>query len=124
MKFRKPAAISILVIAVSASAVATIQRNPDWKDDKTLFTQTLSQSPNAPFVRIMVASIQSDESAGPSDAEQNYLQAIALAKQETPPDRLDLVAAYKGLASLYADRSDNQRALQMLASAREIAPAT
>ena len=59
----------------------------------------------------------------PTDAEQNYLQAIALAKQETPQDRPDLVAAYKGLASLYADRSDNQRALQMLASAREIAPA-
>jgi protein O-mannosyl-transferase len=122
-KFRGPAAISILVIAVSAFSVATIQRNPDWKDDKTLFTQTLSQSPNAPFVRTMVASIQSDESPGPADAEQNYLQAIALAKQETPQDRLDLVAAYKGLASLYADRSDNQRALQMLGSAREIAPA-
>jgi tetratricopeptide (TPR) repeat protein len=71
----------------------------------------------------MVASTQSDESPGSADAEQNYLQAISLAKQETPQDRLDLVAAYKGLASLYADRSDNQRALQMLASAREIAPA-
>jgi Flp pilus assembly protein TadD len=122
-RFRKPAAISILVIALSSFSVATIQRNPDWKDDKTLFTQTVSQSPNAPFARIMVASIRSDESPGPTDAEQNYLQAIALAKQETPQDRPDLVAGYKGLASLYADRSENQRALQMLASAREIAPA-
>ena len=33
------------------------------------------------------------------------------------------MAGYKGLASLYADRSDNQRALKMLASAREIARA-
>jgi len=121
--FRKPAAVSVLVIAVSAFAVATIQRNPDWKDDKTLFTQTLRRSPNAPFVRNMVATIQSDESPGSASAEQNYLQAISLAKQETPPDRLDLVAAYKGLASLYADRSDNQRALLMLSSAREVAPA-
>ncbi len=121
--FRKPAAVAILVIAISAFAVATIQRNPDWKDDKTLFTQTLRRSPDAPFVRTMVASTESDESPGSADAEQNYLQAISLAKQETPEDRLDLVAAYKGLASLYADRSDNQRALQMLASAREVAPA-
>lgn len=122
-KFRKPAATSLLVIAVSAFAVETIQRNPDWKDDKTLFTQTLRRSPDAAFVRNMVAASQSDESPGSASAEQNYLQAISLAKQETPPDRLDLVAAYKGLASLYADRSDNQRALLMLSSAREVAPA-
>jgi protein O-mannosyl-transferase len=122
-KLRKPAAITLLVVAVASFAFATIQRNPDWKDDKTLFAQTLSQSPDAPFVRVMVASTQSDESPGSADAEQSYLQAISLANQETPPDRLDLVAAYKGLATLYADRSDNQRALQMLASAREIAPA-
>jgi tetratricopeptide (TPR) repeat protein len=120
---RKPAAIALLVIAVSTFTVATIQRNPDWKDDKTLFTETLLHSPEAPFVRLMVASTQSDESPGSAEAEQNYLQAISLAKRETPQDRLDLLAAYKGLASLYADRSDNQRALQMLASAREISPA-
>jgi Flp pilus assembly protein TadD len=122
-KFRKPAAVSLLLIAGSAFAVKTIQRNPDWKDDKTLFTQTLLRSPDAPFVRNMVATTQSDESPGSASAEQNFLQAISLAKQETPPDRLDLVAAYKGLASLYADRSDNRRALLMLASAREVAPA-
>jgi tetratricopeptide (TPR) repeat protein len=122
-KFRKPAAISLLFVAVSAFAVATIQRNSDWKDDKALFAETLVHSPNAPFVRTMVASTQSDESPGSAEAEQNYLQAISLAKAETPRDRFDLVAAYKGLASLYGDRSDNQRALQMLASAREIAPA-
>ncbi len=121
-KLRKPVTVSLLVITISAFAVATIQRNPDWKDDKTLFTETLVHSPNAPFVRIMVASTQSDESPGSTEAEQNYLQAISLAKQETPQDRLDLVAAYKGLASLYADRSDNQSALQMLASAREVDP--
>ena len=108
-KLRRPAAVSLLVIAVSAFAVATIQRNPDWKDDKTLFTETLVHSPNSPFVRVMVAGTQSEESPGSAEAEQNYLQAISLAKQETPQDRLDLVAAYKGLASLYADRSDNQR---------------
>jgi tetratricopeptide (TPR) repeat protein len=122
-KIRKPAAISLLVIAGSAFAVETIQRNPDWKDDKTLFTQTLLRSPDAPFVRNMVATSQSDESPGSPSAEQNFLQAISLAKHETPPDRLDLVTAYKGLASLYADRSDNRRALLMLASAREVAPA-
>jgi protein O-mannosyl-transferase len=121
-KLRKPAAISLLVVTLTAFAAATIQRNPDWKDDTTLFTQTLRTSPNAPFVRVMVAATQNEQSPGSADAEQNYLQAIALAKQETPPDRLDLLAAYKGLASVYTDRSDNPKALQMLASARELSP--
>ncbi len=122
-KFRRPAVVTLLVIVVSAFAVATIQRNPDWKDDKTLFTETLPDSPEAPFVHDMVAALQSDDSPGSVGAEQNYLQAISLAKAEVPPDRLDLAAAYKGLASLYADRSDNQRAIEMLASARDVAPA-
>jgi protein O-mannosyl-transferase len=121
-KLRRPAALSLLVVTLSAFAAATIQRNPDWKDDTTLFTQTLRTSPNAPFVRIMVGATQNEQSPGSADAEQNYLQAVSLAKQETPPDRLDLLAAYKGLASVYTDRSDNPRALQMLTSARELSP--
>ena len=121
-KTRKPAAISLLAIIVGVFAVETIQRNPDWKDDKTLFAQTLGRSPNAPFVNYMVAVTESDNPPTSKAAEENYLRAIALAKQQMPPDKLDLVMAYEGLASLYADRSDNQRALETLAEAREIAP--
>jgi tetratricopeptide (TPR) repeat protein len=122
-QFRKPVAIILFFLVVPWFAAETIGRNPDWRDDKTLFSETLRRSPDAPFVRNMVAGHQSSDSPGSPDGEQNYLQAISLAKQEIPPDRLDLVTAYKGLASLYADRSDNQRALQMLSQAREIAPA-
>jgi tetratricopeptide (TPR) repeat protein len=121
-KLKKPLAIALLAIVVGTFAIVTLQRNPDWKDDRTLFTATLLRSPNAPFVLDMVASVESNDSPGSASAEQHYLQAITFAQQQTPPDRLDLAAAYKGLATLYADRSDTQQALAMIARARETAP--
>jgi protein O-mannosyl-transferase len=122
LRFRKPAAILLLVAVVSGFAVETIRRNPDWKDDRTLFAETLLHSPDAPFVNNMVAIGESDASPGSLTAERTFQRAVVLAKQQIPTDRLDLVTAYQGLASLYADRADNQRALQALTDAREIDP--
>jgi tetratricopeptide (TPR) repeat protein len=74
----------------------------------------------------MVASTQridqSKDSYESAAAEQNYLRAIALATQQFPPDRLDAVQSYRGLASLYADRGQYDQALQTLAEARQLAP--
>ena len=122
VRLRKPVAILLLVSLVLGFAVETIQRNSDWKDDKTLFAETLRRSPDAAFVNNMVAIGESDVSPGSLTAERTFQRAVVLAKQQTPPDRLDLVTAYQGLASLYADRADNQRALQALSDAREIDP--
>jgi len=119
---RKPVGVCVFAVVVAVLAGETMARNPDWKDDETLFSATLRRSPEAPFVRYMVASSQSAEAGKSGVAEQNYLQAIALAKQEVPPDRLDLVMACEGAARLYADRSDYARAFEMLAQAREAAP--
>ena len=121
-RLRRPAAIGLLVLVVSVFTIETIQRNPDWKDDKTLFTQTLQSSPEAPFVNSMVAASESEDPSQSAAAEEHYLRTIALIKEQTPPDLLDMVVAYEGLASLYADRSDNQRALEAVAKAREITP--
>ena len=120
-KFRTAAGVGLFVIAISGFAAETIGRNPDWKDDSTLFLRTLQSSPDAPFVRYMVASTQSGNPSEFESAERNYQQAIALAKQEVPPDRLDWVMACEGLAWLYADRSDYGRALEMLSEARGVA---
>ena len=122
-RFRKAASVSLLAVVIVGLAAETIGRNPNWKDDSTLFSETLRRSPDAPFVRYMVATAQSANSAEWAAAEQNYLQAIALAKQAIPPDRLDLVMAYEGVAWLYADQADYQRALEILAELRKVAPA-
>jgi tetratricopeptide (TPR) repeat protein len=120
-KFRRPAGWTLFVVVASVFAAETIGRNPVWKDDAILFPETLRLSPDAPFVRFMVANTQSSNSS--ESAEQNYLRAISLAKEASPPDRVDLLLAYHGAASLYADRGDYPRALAMLAQAREAVPA-
>jgi Flp pilus assembly protein TadD len=121
-KLRRPVAAVALAAVVAAFTAETVTRNPDWKDDMSLFTATLPFAMDSPFVHVMVASLQSDEASEASFAEHNYLQAIELATQETPPDRLDAVAAYQGLASLYSDRGEFDQALAEMAQARALAP--
>jgi Flp pilus assembly protein TadD len=118
----KPVAAVALFAMVTAFAVETIARNPDWKDDVTLFAATLPDAQDSPFVHVMVASLQPDDPSESSFVEQNYRQAVDLAKRETPPDRLDAVVAYQGLASLYSDRGQFDQALDELAQARALAP--
>jgi Flp pilus assembly protein TadD len=125
---RLPSAIqsrtSILLLAavVAGLTIITIERNPDWKDDPTLFSQTLERAPDAPFVHYMVAAYESEIPSEVSLAERNYREAISLASQEEPPDRIEEVTSYQGLGWLYANRSDYEQALDMLGRARQLAP--
>ncbi len=112
-----------LLLVVGWYAAGTYARNPAWKDDATLFRQALTYSPDAPFVHFMVAATEPDSEAGRRSAEEHYLRAIGLAERENPPDALDLARTYEGLASLYMDRGDHERALQMVRQWRAIAPA-
>lgn len=116
---RKPVSIAALVLVLIAFTVEITYRNPDWKDNATLFRKTLISSPQAPFVHYMVAVTETDD---PSSAESHYEQAIALAQSETPPDRLDAAMSYEGLASSYADRGQFDQALGTMAKLRRLDP--
>jgi tetratricopeptide (TPR) repeat protein len=70
----------------------------------------------------MVASAENDRPSGNESAEQHYLKAANLAGAEVPPDRVNLAIAYGGLASIYSERWDYERALAMLGKAREADP--
>jgi tetratricopeptide (TPR) repeat protein len=118
-KVREPLAAFLLTAVVVWFSWETFARNPDWHDDATLFGATLASSPDAPFVHFMVAATQSDNPADSQSVEAHYLQAIALARSENPPDALDLARSQQGLASFYADRGDYARALQILQQWRE-----
>lgn len=121
---RKPLSALLLVGVVVWFSAESFARTPDWHDDATLFRKTLDVSPDAPFVHFMVAAAQADggKPAESQSAEAHYLQAIALARDENPPDSLDLQRSYEGLASLYSDRSDYARALQVLHQWRDAVP--
>ncbi|MGA9544152.1 MAG: tetratricopeptide repeat protein [Candidatus Sulfotelmatobacter sp.] len=120
--FRKPLSVLLLVAVVVWFSAETFARNPDWHDDATLFRKTLGASPDAPFVHFMVAATEGDNPAESESAEVHYLRAIALARDENPPDSLDLARSYEGLASLYSDRGDYARALQVLREWRDAVP--
>ena len=70
----------------------------------------------------MVANAESNDSSKWSSAEQNYSQAVTLAKDEIPPDQLAMVTAYNGLALVYMQREEYERALQALNEAQRVAP--
>jgi len=118
-RLQKSVAPSILALVLLGFLVETIQRNADWKDDASLFSQAVKLSPEAPFVLNMLAA---GEDNNPSQAEAQYLQAASLAMQQSPSDRLDAVTAYRGLAWIYADREKYPQALQTLDQAAAIDP--
>jgi protein O-mannosyl-transferase len=122
-RFRTSAGVAVLSVVVAFFALETATRNPDWKDDATLFTRTLQTSPNAPFVLNMVAAAEIDETSTVAAAEDHYQRAASLASAETPPDRVQLAHACEGLAWIYSERSDLSRALDLLNRVRQISPA-
>ena len=121
-RLRPYAAAALLAVTLLFFTAQTFARNPVWKDDTTLFTRTLESSPNAPFVQNMVAAVQPNTSLGQSSAESHYLRAISLAENEVPPNRLEIVTANQGLASIYAARGEFQQALRALAQVRATDP--
>lgn len=120
---RLPLGALALFLIACFSVLLTRARNPDWQDDATLFAKTLEASPNAPFVLNMVAATQKSDSAGSQAAENRYLQALAFASAENPPDLRQMARACQGLAWIYSDRSDFPRAIQFLEQLRTIDPA-
>ena len=120
-RWRLASGSAALLAIIAVFTATTFARNPDWKDNATLFARTLADSPNAPFVQNMAAETGSSVD-DPREAESHYLQAISLAEHEAPPDRLQIALAYQGLSSIYADRSDFDRALRSLQQARSANP--
>jgi tetratricopeptide (TPR) repeat protein len=116
---RMPVGAAALVAVLAGYVSETIIRNAAWEDDATLFAATLPQSPDAPFVLLMVAAAPGTDL---DTAEQDYLKAIELSQQQTPPDRLYAVKGYTGLATLYSERGLLDKALDMLTQARALAP--
>jgi tetratricopeptide (TPR) repeat protein len=115
----------MLTAVLGCFLIETVMRNSDWKDDLTIFSAAVTLSPDAPFVHNMIAAQETDEPSDASqtaDAEQHYQRAATLAEAQTPPDRLDAVTAYRGLAWIDANRSQYPQALTKLAKAEAIDP--
>jgi protein O-mannosyl-transferase len=121
-QFNNPVSAVLLIAAVGCCGAITLARNPDWRDDATLFRASLPLSPNAPFTHFMVAATAGTDAPSVAEAEEHYLRAIELAKSEQPPDLLDVSRSDQGLASLYSDLGDVDKALSVLRDWRAFDP--
>ena len=110
-KRQKPVGMVCLILVVSVFVGTIVARNSDWKDNETLFERTLELSPQAPFVQVMVAAATGEHSSGSRESEEHYLKAAEYAAEEVPRDRTNLAIAEKGLASIYSERGQYDRAL-------------
>jgi Flp pilus assembly protein TadD len=124
VRYRKASWLTATILILGLFTAQTVARASDWKDDAALFNETLKQSPDAPFVHVMVAATQSTDPSQASVLEENYRQAVTLAKAEVPQDRLDIVEGDEGLATLYASRGDMNQARSFLNDAKQVAGET
>lgn len=111
-----------LTLLVCLYMAQTVSRNTDWKDDFTLFSRTLEQSPNSPDIENRVADLLRSEKGDTNRAEQHYLRAIALVPGLDPPEWDQIDSAYIGLALIYSDRGQAEQALEALNRAQAADP--
>jgi Flp pilus assembly protein TadD len=70
----------------------------------------------------MAASVQPNDAKGQAAAEAHYFRAVSLAENEAPPDRLEIAMANEGLASIYANGGNFDRAITALDDVRAAYP--
>ncbi len=116
-----PVGIAVAVIA-SLYIAQDRARAADWTDDFTLFSKTVQQSPNSAVVQNLYAGLLRIEKNDLPAAQQHYLAAIEAAKAATPPQISQISIAYTGLAHVYDDTHQPEKALAALDEAQRINP--
>jgi len=92
-KLRRGASILVVVfLLLGVYATVTVSRNRDWKDDYTLFTDTVKKSPDAAIPRNILGHILS-EKGWLDEGMQQYRIALAL--------NPNLVEAHNNLGNAY-----------------------
>jgi tetratricopeptide (TPR) repeat protein len=100
----------------------TIERNADWRDNFTFFSRTLEASPDSSIMQDNLAELLRHERGDLGGAEQHYLRAITLAEVRNPPEWDQIDSAYVGLAIIYLERQQYEKALSALDKAQAADP--
>ena len=89
-------------------------RNKVWKNDLTLYSQTVLDSPNSALIRNAYAQVLSSKKKDTEGAEGQYWQAIEIANRRSPKDLQQIANAYGGLGGIYAQRGQYEKALEVV----------
>jgi hypothetical protein len=77
------AAASIIAFVIGAGAIRSIDRGPVWRDNETLFTQTVDDVPSSSRAHWMLAEYLS-QTKGPRASVEEMLLAVALGRKDDP----------------------------------------
>lgn len=120
--YRSWAGACTATLLLSLYMVQTVRRNTEWRDEFTLFSQTLEASPNSPDVQNGVAELLRSEKDDLEGAEYHYLRAAALAQEQDPPEWDQIDSACVGLALIYSQQGHFDKALGVLDKAQAADP--
>ncbi len=95
----------MLIAVMALFSLATLERNAVWKDNLTLFTDTVNKSPNSAVSQIYLAEALFDK--GRSDeAVEHYNLAIDL-----NPFNITTADAYFGIGYVYFTKGQLDKAI-------------
>jgi protein O-mannosyl-transferase len=98
-----------IVLAIVAIAmgwgIRTFQRNRDWANDETLWTQALTTSPNSFRVHNSLAEIWFEREGSSQRVIREAERAVAILNQL--PDRLNAANPYADLGQYYLSKGDS-----------------
>ena len=112
IKGGKPCAIGFFLITIVLYGLQTYSRNQVWKNDLSLYSQTVLDSPNSALIRNSYAQVLSSEKNDPEAAEQQYRLAIEIASKRRPKDLQQIANAFGGLGGIYAQKGQYEKALE------------
>ncbi len=107
----RTAAIVALALVATLGTAMTIRRIPAWESDFALFSDAVAKSPSSALMHSSLAQIYRDERFDLEEARREYVSALLVAHQETPPNLIQMANARVGLSSVYARQGNLQLAL-------------
>jgi len=120
--YRSRVGACALTLVLCLYLVQTVRRNADWRDQFTFFSRALEASPNSPDMENGVAELLRSEKDDVEGAERHYQRAVVLAEEKYPPERDQVGSAYLGLALIYSERGEFDKALDALDKAQAADP--
>lgn len=120
--WRSWVAACVLTAVAALYLAQTVERNPDWRDQFAFLSRALEASPNSPDMENGIAELLRSEKNDLEGAERHYQRALSLAQAQYPPEWDQVDSANMGLALIYSERGEYDKALDSLDKARAANP--
>jgi len=105
--------IAVFIAAVAASSFLTFERNKDWKDDFTIYANTLKYAPYSGYIH---------HNMGSAYLRRQMDDKALAAYQESIRLEPNIIGSYIKIGGIYHSRGEYEKALEVLHEAARIDP--